>query len=270
MAFFRLQAPPYESDYEQILVNGSAQARYRLPGVNCSVCGATRGFASPVLPYELPREMADDERLSTAWPISQDDRTSLVHALEESLRRTEPRFERLPLGASFPPIEWRIPSPPGKDFFWAMLQAPIVSARIAAELRAAGYTGFELIPVASVRVGKAGRVIDRESLPNGEPEELLAFATEDPAAESDFYLLSVLAEGRLNSRMTRRETCRGCGDAEVRRAQGWEQWEDGVWNGADIFYFPTTLHITATERVVAHLQRLRASNLRMLPLDGAG
>jgi len=266
MNFFRLQAPPYESDCEQILVNGSAQARYGLPGVNCSVCGATRGFASPVLPYEMPHEMADDGRLRNPWPISQDERKALVHALEESIRQTDPRFEQLPVGASFPPIEWRIPSPPDKDFFWAMLLGPIVNTRIATALRDAAYAGFELIQVESVKVGKPGRLIDRESLPNGEPEDLLAFATEDPPTNSDFYLLSVLAEGRLNSRMRREESCRGCGYAEIRRERGWEQWGDGSWNGADIFYFPTTLHITATERVAAHLQRLGASNLRVAPL----
>lgn len=266
MRFFWMKEPEQGSDYTHTWVNGSASPKFGFPGVECSVCKRTGGLPGGILPYQLPDKITTDERLLDGWPVSEAEHRALQSKVEKALQENYSGIGSLPAGAEFPPITWELPSRPEGDVFWASLEGPIVSARVAAALRSQGATGFALIPVDHVRCG-TGSPSEEAPIPDsGEPEDLSEWATETLAEGQEFFLLSVISEGRLKSNMHAQPACPGCSFIEIDRLDGWDAWDETVWAGDDIFHFPTTLWIVVTERIVDLFAELNAGNVEFTPL----
>lgn len=266
MRFFRMKEPEQGSDYTQTWINGAASAKFGFPGAECSVCKETRGLKGGILPYRLPESLTTDQRLVDSWPLPEAEHRTLRSKVEGALKESYPGIGALPPGAGFPPITWEVPSRPEGDVFWASLEGPVVSARVAADLRLLGATGVALVPIDHVRTGKCS---PREEAPipdSGEPEDLSAWATEPPDEGQEFFLLSVIAEGHLNSGMFAQPPCPGCGHVEIVRQGGWGVWEDSISAGHDIFHFPTTLWIVVSERIVDLFSEIEAGNVKFTPL----
>lgn len=260
MTFYLLERPDdYNSERDEIRHNGWGGFRVGMPGVDCSVCGDTRGMPGRVLPWRLPTELEQELRKLDFSPIPEDEHVALRQRVEAGLRQAHPDASDMPPGAMFPPLFWNFKDPPCEDFFWRG-PLPAVSARLAVGLRGLGATGFDLIPVDRVRVG----------VPMPRKDNFKAWVTGGDGtagiAGPDIFYLSISTEGRLNSRMRQLPPCRGCGYADVDRGFRWERWEDAMWDGDDIFHFATTSYIVVTERVAALLRELAVGNIVLTPL----
>lgn len=265
MKFFRMHEPRNSSDYQHTWINGAAEPTCGLPGVECSVCGRTGGLGGGLVPYRLPDELERELSALDYFPIPEADHGALRARIEEALRKSHPDMGPLPGGALFSPVTWKVPSRPDGDIFWADLDFPIVSGRVAAALRSLGAAGFDLIPIDEVRCGKRSAAKKAPIPASGEPEDLEKRATGALKDGQQFFALAVQAEGRLSSKMRERPACPGCGDMEVDRKKGWEAWKDAMWAGDDIFHFPTTLWIIVTERVADLFAHLGVGNVEFTP-----
>lgn len=265
--FFRLQEPVAESDYAMVWINGDGWAKLGLPGVDCSVCGDVRAGIGDVLPYRLPEALTRDPRLSAGKSVSDTAHRSLRIEIEGALADRYPDAAPLPIFARFPPIAWRVPTRPDGDAFWAIWGGGlIVSARVAAALRSLSATGFNLIAVEDIRCGAASAATDPPIPESGDPYSLLDLATETPEADREFFLLSAVASDRPVSGVSLHSACPGCGHIAVERADGWDRWNDAVWNGADIFDYPTTRYTVVTDRIVELFTGLGVQNVEFRPL----
>lgn len=270
MRFYILREPSNCSDYEFVWVNGEGGQDVLMPGVDCSVCGNTRGLEGGLLPYRLPAALEKELHELDGWPISETEHRALRERVERGLRELHPDMPPMPPGPSFPPIGWMVPSRPDGDLFWGA--GLVVSARLARALEAIDASGFALIPIDTVMVGE-GSPADRPPIPtSGEPDDLVDLATRRLAEGEPYFVLSVLTEGSLNSRMQKQPACEGCGYAEVKRGsvwEDWEIWEDSIWPGTDTFHFPTTNYVVITERIAKVLDDLNVGNCELTPLvDG--
>jgi len=129
MKFWRLEQPEYESDYEQIYVNGELEHPFSLPGVSCDVCGQSWG-GSRILPYECPEEMRENKHLTNAWPIPLQEHKVLQEQVLTKLAESGASICRLEPGDTFQPGYLDIPSRPRADFLWPTLGSFVVSERI--------------------------------------------------------------------------------------------------------------------------------------------
>ena len=58
MKFWQIEEPP-GSDYKHVWVSGKLYHPFRLPSVECDVCGETVSSFNAVLPYECPTTMRE-------------------------------------------------------------------------------------------------------------------------------------------------------------------------------------------------------------------
>lgn len=256
MECYKLRMPDYRSYREETRRNGWGGHEIGMPGVDCSVCGDTRGMPGRVLPYRLPEALERELRDRDLRPIPEDQHKALRARVEAALREYHPDMPPMPPGADFPPLNWNFPAMPSNDVYWSG-HGLAVSTRLADALRAIQATGFDLIPIDNVRVGVPP--------PDDEDDRPPRDDSAGTAGPEIFYL-SIATDGRLNSRMTRMPACAGCGYEDVDRGFRWERWEDTTHDGHDIFHFPTTAYVVVTERIAALLRELGTGNFELTRL----
>lgn len=205
--------------------------------------------------------------MEEGWPIPESDFAELRSSVLEALRRDHPELDQLEIGASFPPIEWEVPTRPEGKVFWAALEGPILAADLADALKSLGATGAHLIPVDGIRSGERSPEEEPPIPDSGEPEDLLDLATKSHDDSQNFSFLSVVAEGRLNASLREHLACPGCGFVQVDRERGWRIWQDDMSPGCDFFHYPTTLWIIVTNRVADLLRELAVKNVELIPLE---
>lgn len=260
MKFFLMEQPQTDSDYADIWINGLAQAKHGLPGVQCSVCGETRTWLSGVRPQRLPDDLLSEHDFTDLRPVPDPEYRALRKKVEAALRAGDPDIGPLEGGETFTPLKWSLPSRPDGDVFWAMLGSPIVSGRAALALQASGASGFSLIPVETVRHGTRP-ASDEPPIPeSGEPEDLCDLAQVAPDG-GEFFLLSITGEGNPGAGMHIQPACPGCGNVEIEREDGWDLWDDSIWAGADMFHYPSTRYAIVTERIAGLFADLGAGNV---------
>lgn len=264
MEFYKLRMPDYRSYREETRRNGWGGHEIGMPGVDCSVCGDTRGMPGRVLPYRLPDALERELRERDLHPIPEDEHKALRARVEAALHEDHPDMPPMPPGADFPPLDWNFPAAPEGDIHWSS-QSFAVSARLADALRAMQATGFDLIPIDNVRIGVPPPDDDDDDNDDDDGDEPPRGDMAGTAGPELFYL-SIAAEGRLNSRMKRMPACSGCGYADVDRGYRWERWEDAIHDGHDIFHFPTTTYIVVTGRIAALLRELGTENVQLTRL----
>lgn len=255
MTYYRLSQPrDCQTEEEEVRRNGWGGGAAGLPGVDCSVCGDKRGLPGRLLPWKLPPDLAQELRALDFHPIPEDEHKSLRQRVEAGLKALNPEATAMPPGASFPPLFHNFVEPPRVDVYWSGEPDLTVSARLASALREIEATGFDLVPVDRVRVGvRMPRFDDLEAWRTGGGTE----GEEGP----ELFCISIRRNDLLSSRMHRLPPCPGCGYSVVDRGYRWERWEDRMWNGHDIFFFPTTSHIVVTDRVARLLQDMEIGNI---------
>lgn len=263
MKFYVLGQPESRSDYADIWINGMGRTLCGFPGMECSVCGESAPLNERIWPHRLPERLENDPRMRSFWPIPEADHLALRAEVQDAMNAAYPGMAQLQGGERFPPIEWVVPSRPESDFFWGLLEGPIVSARVADAMPDAGVTGIAFSPVDDVRCG-IGPASREPPIPeSGEPEDLVEWANSKPEPGQQFFVMEVASEGNYTVNMREQTLCPACGRREVERSGDWHVWEDSIWNGQDVFHFPTTQWIIVTEKVANLLSVLNVDNVSL-------
>ena len=259
MKFYLLRDPDdYTSERDQRCRNGWGGPTVGMPGVDCSVCGQVGGLFTRVLPWRLPPELESELKELDRRPIPEDKHRALQQRVQKALLEIDPDASPMPPGASFRPLFWNFKDPPHDGCFWG-IGTLAVSAVIGKALQEIGATGFDLIPVDHVRVG----VPTPRSLKGWRKSEDGLQGTPGP----EIFYVSINAKPHPHSRMRELPPCPGCGRTKIELGFRWERWEDLIWNGDDIFYYPGGGHRVVTERVATILSELAGDTVRLTPLQ---
>lgn len=175
--FWALRWRRLKDDYEQFFVNGHAQYRFSIPGIECPKCGCAGG--GRVLPFECPKEFRQRQVLRKPQVLPVEEHKALCSELEKSLRRVGVQT-RLESGDQFQPALFNLPSLPSVDFFWAYAGARsvIISERVRTLFEDAHVRGAMFCPVVLRKIGRLAVLPEdlHELCPTGEPMEMLMSA----------------------------------------------------------------------------------------------
>jgi hypothetical protein len=266
MSFWRLEAPDYRSDYQHAYVNGSLDHPFGMPGVRCSVCGATWG-GSRTLPYECPPALCEDRRLRERWPLSLEEHRALQREVLGHLRAAGVDVVELRPGDTFQPGYLDVPSRPRADFLWSSLETIVVAERIRLALNQERVSGVTFCPVRLRRIGSRNPSRRAPMPATGEPEDLVRALPLEPGPTSvgPYFEMIVLSESGHPPGGEPTSICPGCGRPAVDDEARQLVMRPSMWRGADIFFLATTLHVVVTERVKGILGELGATNVTFTP-----
>ena len=94
MRFWYFCEPDYESDYQSLYINGTAEHPFGLPGVKCDLCRQTWG-GGRILPFECPESSRNHVHIKDSWPVSSEQHRRL---------QEEIRLEFQQVGISLPDL----------------------------------------------------------------------------------------------------------------------------------------------------------------------
>jgi hypothetical protein len=172
MLFWRIDSPPYDSDYKDSFINGSLEHPFRLPGVECDVCGAAWG-GSRILPIECPPSFRRHKNIMDGWPITRREHERLQKEIMGAMNLDGKPFVDLSPGASFQPGFLDVPSRPRADFLWSSLGSLVVSERIKKTLMECCPNDIAACPVTLRKIGNREAKVSPPMPSTGEPEDLI-------------------------------------------------------------------------------------------------
>ncbi|MBT4867589.1 MAG: hypothetical protein HON53_21010 [Planctomycetaceae bacterium] len=264
--FYRLEAPRYESGYEDTYINGHASHRHSLPGLDCPDCTPWSG--GRLLPFECPEEFRKHENIKERWPIPTDAHRELCDQILAALHQAGHAIESLGPGDTFLPAVLDIPSCPEFDFLWSTLGSAIVSERIKTAFESAGLTGIQFVPICLQRVGKAYATDPPPTPSTGEPEDMINEVEEflmhsevDP-----YFQMIITANSATPPGAEITSVCDTCGRESYDKAKRQLVMQPEMWQGHDVFFLATTLYILITPAVRELLEELEATNVEMRPI----
>ena len=260
--FWKLTQPEYNSDYDHSLINGSLEHPFGMPGVNCSVCGATWG-GSRILAVTCPEGLSEQKEIKDRWPISLDAHKTLQELALSELAENGVKMEALRPGDSFQPAYLDVPSRPRADFLWSSLGSVLVSQRVRNVLEHSELNDVNFCEVIMRKVGKREARFPAPVTASGEPEDLI---TELPLLENldgveRYYEMIILKESRYPPGGTPRSICEGCGRPDVDNTTRRIVMTPEMWQGDSIFFLATTLYVIVTEPVKQLLESIGSSNV---------
>lgn len=78
--------------------------------------------------------------------------------------------------------------------------------------------------------------------------------------------MTISSDGNHPAGVREHLLCKTCGRHEVECIGDWRVWEDSIWNGQDVFYFPSSLYIIVTDKVANLLSDLNVDNVSLREL----
>lgn len=260
--FWLLSKPDYNSDYDDSLINGSLEHPFGMPGVNCSVCGATWG-GSRILPVTCPEALRKRKELRNRSPISLEATKTLQGLVLRELAESGVELKALFPGDRFQPGYLDVPSRPRADFLWSSLGSVVVSQRVKSLLEESGLNDVAFTEVIMRKVGKREAKLPAPRPVGGEPEDLI---NELPllnaiADVGRYYEMIILKESRYPPGGTPKNTCVGCGRPDVNDSIRRIVMMPEMWQGDAIFFLATTLYVIVTNPVKRLLEKIRSNNV---------
>lgn len=261
LQFWKLTRPEY-SDYDDSLINGTLEHPFGMPGVKCSVCGATWG-GSRILPITCPEGLRKRNEIKNRWPISLEAHKSLQKLVLRELAESGVKIEALFPGDSFQPAYLDLPSQPRADFLWSSLGSLVVSQRVKDVLEESALNDVAFCEVIMRKVGKRETSFPAPRPRSGEPEDLI---NEVPLLKNlggvgRYYEMFILKESGYPPGGTPRSICFGCGRPDVDDASRRIVMTPEMWQGDSIFFLATTLYKIVTDPVKKLLENIGSSNV---------
>lgn len=264
--FYRMQKPDYESDYKHSYINGELDHPYSLPGVKCSVCGATWG-GSRILASSCPEELRHHKNLLSSWPISNSDHAKLQEKIMAALRMQGEPFIDLRPGDAFQPCYLDIPSRPAADFLWPCLGSLVVSERIRDLFLEVCPTDIAVCPVSLRKVGTRDPNLPPPMPSTREPEDIIREVPflDDLRSVGEYSEILVLKNSNFPPDDMPTSSCSACkrrqfaGNRELRMTPE-------MWNGQAIFFMSTTLHVIVTDHLKRGIEQLCPTNVVFDPV----
>src|SRR5262245_59498975 len=170
--FWLLRSPDYNSDYDHTLINGSLEHPFGIPGVNCSVCGATWG-GSRILSVACPDSLRKRKELTDRWPIALEAHKKLQTLVQRELAMLGLELEDLFPGDQFQPGYRDVPYRPRADFLWCSIGSLVVSQRIKNLLEDSGLIDVAFSKIIMRKVGNRESNRPAPIPKTGEPEDLI-------------------------------------------------------------------------------------------------
>jgi hypothetical protein len=266
MRFWILQRPDYESDYRDSYINGSLEHVLSFPGVECDVCGMSRGGGAYTSPYECPESLRSVMELMKGICIPRAEHLELQKQLFAELGVQGEPFVDIHPGSCFPPAILDIPSRPRADFLWPPFSV-LVSERIKRLFVSLCGDEVAFFPVTLRKVGKRGARLPAPIPPSGEPEDILSEVPllSDKTAIGPYYEMIPRYESECSPEWIESGPCPACLSIRKKNLPKREMYRvgmvDNLWKGHKIFYYKTTLHIYVTDGVKVAVERLGPTNL---------
>jgi hypothetical protein len=260
--FWKLTQPEYNSDYDHSLINGSLEHPLGMPGVSCSVCGATWG-GSRILAVSCPESLRQLKEIKDRWPIPLEAHKTLQSLVLRELAESGVKMEALRPGDSFQPAYLDVPSRPRADFLWSSLGSIVVSQRVKDILEESGVNDVNFCEVILRKVGMREASFPAPVPASGEPEDLineLPLLKELDGVER-YYEMIILKESLYPPGGTPRSICVGCGRPDVDNSTRQIDMTPEMWQGDSIFFLATTLYVIVTDPLKKLLENLRSSNV---------
>lgn len=260
--FWLLSTPDYESDYDHSLINGSLEHPFGMPGVNCSVCGATWG-GSRILTVTCPEVLRKRKEIKNGWPISLEAHKLLQELVLRQLAESDVELEALYPGDRFQPAYLDVPSRPCADFLWSSLGSVVVSQRVKGLLEESVPDDVTFAEVILRKVGKRDPKLPAPVPTTGEPEDLI---NEVPilnpiAGVGPYFEMIILKESHYPPGGTPLSICAGCGREELDVDARKLIMTPEMWRGDAIFFLATTLYMIVTDPVKKLLEKIGSNNV---------
>ena len=259
-------SPEYGSDYRYSYINGSLEHPFGLPGVDCDVCGQTRG-GSRVLPYDYPESLRSHKKAKDRWPIPRSEHSALQEQLLKQLGLEGAPFVDLRPGDSFQPCYLDVPSRPRADFLWSRSGVLVVSERIKESLVSLCRDEIAVRPITLRKVGKREAKLAAPMPSTGEPEDIIHEVPllSDKAGVGPYYEIFPLKESDVPHNRPVKSVCSGCRREDVDVVYPHNvnrpRMADEIWRGESVFFLATTLYIIVTNDIKEALTRIHANNV---------
>lgn len=260
--YWILDTPSRRNEHDDALINGSANAVYRLPGVVCPSCDDTWA-GRRVLPHRCPDCCKDSSLLAKRQPVSLARFQTLADSIEVELAGKGDQVKIAP-GDSLQPIVARVVGEPSPhQFYWTSIGYPIVGEAVKNAVEKEGCGGASLLPLSTFTGSPASG--ERPSDILYEPFELSRFDPRWTESTQTLYLLLVTSESGMPHGSRVIDSCAACGRIEIEHAE--KPWSLSASNlpDADIFFIKGTTIPVVNERMsfLRSFDNVRLSNLRV-------
>lgn len=263
MEFWKIEAPYYESDYEDIWINGSLYHPFSLPGVKCDVCGQTWG-GNRILPYMCPIALQKNKLLTDGRPIPLSQYKILREEVLTELRNKGITISALAPGDTFQPSYLDVPSKPNSGFLWASLGSLVVSERVKNLLLEHCNGDISCCEVIPRKIGE----LDSEGLvpisKNGEPKGIIdtvETASWPPCSLDPYYEVCVMNESGLPPGCKTSNVCSECGRVEFDTSKCEIRMTENMWQGRQIFFLAATMEMVVTDNLKKVIEDLKPTNV---------
>lgn len=259
--FWLLSRPDY-NDYDHSLINGDLEHPFGMPGVKCSVCGATWG-GSRILAATCPEALRKRKEIKNGWPISLEAHKLLQELVLRQLSESGFELEALYPGDRFQPAYLDVPSRPSADFLWSSLGSVVVSQRVKGLLEESAPGDVSFAEVIMRKVGKRKAKLPAPVPTTGEPEDLIneVRLLNPIAGVEPYYEMIILKESRYPPGGTPQSICGGCGREDVDDETRKLMMTPEMWRGDSIFFLATTLYMIVTDPVKKLLEEIGSNNV---------
>jgi hypothetical protein len=261
--FWKIEAPYYESDYEEVYVNGLLYHPFSLPGVECDTCGQKWG-GSRILPYTCPIALQKNKLLRDSGPIPLSQHKVLWEEVLTELRNEEIIISKLFPGDIFQPCYLDVPSKPTSDFLWASLGSLIVSERVKNMLLEHCAGDVSCCEVILRKVGKFDSKLPAPIPETGEPDSIIdRIEVESLPLYSlgSYYEVCIMNESELPPGCEIVNFCSKCGRVEFDTSKREIRMIESMWRGSQIFFLATTMDIIVTDSLKKIIEGLKPTNI---------
>jgi hypothetical protein len=261
MQFFRMQSPRYNSDSQDLSINGNLEYVYRFPGVSCNACKATYG-GSRILTLEAPPQIRTDQRFRSRWPITEQEHAAMQREVAAYLDTDCAAFETFRPGDNFQPAYYDNPSLPHTDFLWPNIRSFVVSARMKRIVFDELVGDVEIVPISPRKVGKRNGGALPAPLDPDDPQNHIR----GPETIKPYYQILVRSESDYPKGGSPVSVCPVCKHETIDDEKRELVMREEMWRGQPIFLLRTTLYVIVTETLAEKIQRAGASNVDFVPV----
>lgn len=260
--FWQLEAPEYDSDYQDKYINGILDHPFTLPSIKCSSCGESWG-TSRFLPYRCPRSIENVLLQSQSHPVAVEIFKKIKSNILSEFKTQGLSVSELQPGDALQPSYLDIPSGPVVDFLWASLGSLVVSKRVKDLLEEHCISDIVCCPITLRKIGKCGYDVRIPIPDSGEPEDIIKNIELDYHSEvSPYYEVCLNRQSKLPHGVILKSTCSTCGRNEYDDIKRQISMADDMWDGSKIFHLATTLRVIVTDEIKICIEELKPTNVR--------
>lgn len=266
MRFFRMRSPEYSSTHQDLFINGNLEHVYRFPGVSCLACRTTYG-GSRILSDPAPRQILNDKRFKSRWPVSDEEHAAMQKEIAGYLNKEFISFVTFRPGDNFQPACLSIPSKPTADFLWPNIRSFVVSERMKKMVFEELSGAVDIVPIELQKVGKpkpnvTAGTASLESTTSGRSR---LESLDSDELVGPYYQILVRAESDYPKGGLPLSTCSVCKREYIEEEKRELIMKEDMWRGQPIFFLKTTLYVVVTEALAEKIRKAHATNVDFVP-----